>query len=457
MKKKRYSQTFKLKVVLHYLSHPDCGYSRTASLFGLHRNLVNKWIDIYRVHGEHGLKKSLNRSYSFEFKKHVVLTIQHEGLSLSEAMKRFKLKDTGMISRWLALYRKGGIELLKPRKRSRKACTRNAATQYKPESTKSAKSPPELLDELAYLRAENAYLKKLTALNSEGKKHISAKTKIITELRQFFPLKTLLKVAEISRSTSYYHQKKTQQKDKYADVKIHIYDIYHQHKGRYGYRRITLALRKQQIHLNHKCVQRLMQTMGLKSRIRAKKYYSYKRETGSVADNLLHRQFEAEQPNMKWVTDVTEFNHRGEKLYLSPMMDLFNREIVAFRTSRKPVFDLVKNMLSDAMEKLKSHEKPLIHSDPGWQYQMIHYQNQITENGLIQSMSRKGNCLDNAAMESFFGILKSECYHGVEFSSIDELEKTITDYIYYYNHDGIKIKLNGLSPVEHRTQSIMGI
>lgn len=200
-----------------------------------------------------------------------------------------------------------------------------------------------------------------------------------------------------------------------------------------------------------------MQTMGLKSRIRAKKYYSYKRETGSVADNLLHRQFEAEQPNMKWVTDVTEFNHRGEKLYLSPMMDLFNREIVAFRTSRKPVFDLVKNRLSDAMEKLKSHEKPLIHSDQGWQYQMIHYQNQITENGLIQSMSRKGNCLDNAAMESFFGILKSECYHGVEFSSIDELEKTITDYIYYYNHDRIKIKLNGLSPVEYRTQSIMGI
>lgn len=199
-----------------------------------------------------------------------------------------------------------------------------------------------------------------------------------------------------------------------------------------------------------------MQDMGLKSRIRVKKYHSYRGETGSVSDNLLQRKFKADQPNTKWVTDVTEFNHRGKKLYLSPMMDLFNGEIIAFRTSRRPTFELVKNMLSDAMETLKSNEKPLVHSDQGWQYQMSYYQQQLSENGLVQSMSRKGNCLDNASMESFFGILKSECFHDTEFSSLEELEKTITDYIYYYNHDRIKTNLNGLSPVEYRTQSIVG-
>lgn len=169
--KKKYSQEFKLKVVSHYFSNPDCGYSRTASLFGLRRNLVNKWIDIYRIHGKNGFKKSSNRYYSFEFKKNVVLTTLEEGLSLSEAMKRFRLKETGMISQWLSLYRKGGTESLKPRRRGRKA-------KCKPEFVKGAESPSDLLNELIYLRAENAYLKKLTALIREEENASQRKSKL---------------------------------------------------------------------------------------------------------------------------------------------------------------------------------------------------------------------------------------------------------------------------------------
>lgn len=259
----------------------------------------------------------------------------------------------------------------------------------------------------------------------------------------------------MARSTYFYHRQSSGCSDKYADVKQQIKAIYHQHKGCYGYRRITLALRHLGYLLNHKCVLRLMQMMGLKSRIRLTKYRSYRGEVGKVADNLLQRQFNAVEPNQKWVTDVTEFNVRGEKLYLSPIMDLFNGEIIAYQTQRRPTFSLVKQMLDHALIKLQPHETPLLHSDQGWQYQMRYYQHALKQRGLTISMSRKGNCLDNAAMESFFGTLKSECFHGQEFASIEALESEVQAYIHYYNTDRIKVKLKGLSPVQYRTQSLI--
>lgn len=264
----------------------------------------------------------------------------------------------------------------------------------------------------------------------------------------------MLGASQMARSTYFYHEQRSKLDDKYSDLKQQIKIIYHKHKGRYGYRRITLALKNMGLVINHKCVQRLMQCMKLKSRIRVAKYRSYKGQVGKIAKNVLQRQFNAERPNQKWVTDVTEFNVRGEKLYLSPIMDLFNGEIIAFQTQRRPLFGLVKDMLKDAMGMLKSNEKPIVHSDQGWQYQMAYYQNQLAEKGLTPSMSRKGNCLDNASMESFFGILKSECFYGEKFKTVDDLEQTVKEYIHYYNHERIKVKLKGLSPVEYRKQSL---
>lgn len=206
--------------------------------------------------------------------------------------------------------------------------------------------------------------------------------------------------------------------------------------------------------INHKCVQRLMQMMSLKSRVRLAKYKSYKGQIGKIAKNVLQRRFNADHPNQKWATDVTEFNVGGEKLYLSSIIDLFNGEIVAYQTKRRPQYDLVKEMLDQAFSRLTSKDELLFHSDQGWQYQMRHYQQQLKQRGITQSMSRKGNCLDNAVMESFFGILKSECFHGQKFNSVEELEQTVKEYIHYYNHNRIKVKLKGLSPVEYRTQSL---
>lgn len=195
-----------------------------------------------------------------------------------------------------------------------------------------------------------------------------------------------------------------------------------------------------------------MGELGLKSLVRPKKYRSYKGEVGQAAPNVLQRRFEAKGLNQKWVTDVTEFNVAGEKLYLSPVMDLYNGEIIAYETAKRPVFELVGTMLKKALAQLGANDRPVLHSDQGWQYRMPAYQRALREKQVVQSMSRKGNCLDNASMESFFAILKSEFFYLNKFASVDELQTGLKKYIRYYNHDRIKTKLKGLSPVHYRTQ-----
>lgn len=189
--------------------------------------------------------------------------------------------------------------------------------------------------------------------------------------------------------------------------------------------------------------------------VRMKKYRSYKGEVGKVAPNILDRNFHADKPNQKWVTDITEFKLFGEKLYLSPMLDLFNGEIVAYTIDSKPRYSLVSTMLDQAFKRLTDEDQLLIHSDQGWHYQMSKYQQALKEKNITQSMSRKGNCYDNAVMENFFGILKSEFLYMQEFENIEHFKQELAKYIDYYNNKRIKAKLKGLSPVQYRTQTLL--
>jgi putative transposase len=236
-------------------------------------------------------------------------------------------------------------------------------------------------------------------------------------------------------------------------MKSMISTIYHDHKGRYGYRRITLELRNQSFLINHKTVQRLMKELGLKSLVRMKKYRSYKGNVGKIAPNILKRDFVATKPNEKWVTDVTEFHLFGEKLYLSPVLDLFNGEIIAYNIQSRPTYELVSKMLDKAFNCLSEGDAPVLHSDQGWHYQMKQFSYALKQNGITQSMSRKGNCLDNAVIENFFGLLKSELLYMQEFESMVHFKRELELYIEYYNHKRIKGKLKGLSPVQYRIQS----
>lgn len=258
----------------------------------------------------------------------------------------------------------------------------------------------------------------------------------------------------MARSTFYYQVKRLAAGDRYGGVRQRIQRLYDHHKGRYGYRRITLALRRDGETINHKTVQKLMQQLGLKSLVRPKKYRAYQGGTGYSAPNTLKRRFQAERPNQRWVTDITEFKVNDQKLYLSPVMDLYNGEIIAFQTGPRPVFALVKGMLKKAFNRLTSGDRVVLHSDQGWHYRHANYRKLVVEKRILRSMSRKGNCLDNAAIESFFGTLKAEYFYLNQFDNLDQLQKGIANYIHYYNHHRLKQKLQGLSPVEYRTQEM---
>lgn len=206
--------------------------------------------------------------------------------------------------------------------------------------------------------------------------------------------------------------------------------------------------------INHKTVLKLMKSLNLKGKQRKnEKYHSYKGEVGKVAENLLQRDFTSKKPFEKLTTDVTQFNVCGEKVYLSPTLDLYNREIVSYSISLSPNLEQIREMLNGLFEKLPQDARPLFHSDQGWQYQHAEYQRLLKEHNITQSMSRKGNCMDNGAMENFFGRLKVEMFYGEKFESVNTFIEKLHEYIYYYNNERISRKLKGMSPVQYRTHS----
>ena len=272
-----------------------------------------------------------------------------------------------------------------------------------------------------------------------------------------FSLDILLKAIKLARSTYYYHLKQLDKPDKDQELKAEVQLIFIEHKGNYGYRRIHLELRNRGYLVNHKRVQRLMKVLNLQAKMRQKrKYSSHKGDVGKKADNLIQRQFEGSKTMEKCYTDVTEFAIPAstQKLYLSPVLDGFNSEIIAYNLSTSPNLEQVKAMLDQAFGE-EHYENTILHSDQGWQYQHDSYHRFLESKGIQPSMSRKGNSPDNGMMESFFGILKSETFYGYEkhFRSLEDLEQAIVDYIDYYNNKRIKVKLKGLSPVQYRTKS----
>jgi transposase InsO family protein len=263
----------------------------------------------------------------------------------------------------------------------------------------------------------------------------------------------LLELSGLARSTYYYYLKQ-EDNDKYETVKTEILDIYAKNKGRYGYRRITEVLKEKGYTINHKTVLKLMNLLGLKGKQRKnEKYHSYKGEVGKISDNLLKRDFYADKPFEKLATDVTQFKVCDKKVYLSPVMDLYNREIVSYSISLSPNLEQIRDMLNGLFAKLPDNAQPIFHSDQGWQYQHAEYQRLLSEHHIKQSMSRKGNCMDNGAMENFFGRLKVEMFYGEHFQTVDEFINCLKDYIDYYNNERIITKLK-MSPVQYRTHSL---
>jgi putative transposase len=277
----------------------------------------------------------------------------------------------------------------------------------------------------------------------------------VQALKATFPLDVLLEIAEVARSTFFSHQARLTRPDRHEALDAAIHEVVTRTKGRYGHRRIHRELGKDRWRVAKKTVLKRMRVLGVSCQVRRRKRFTtWRGDLGIAAPNTLNRAFSASHPNEKWVTDVTEFRIGEDRLYLSPVMDLYDRQIIAYTTGRSPNLALTTRALREALATLGPADHPLVHSDQGFQYQHRAWQQLLATAGATPSMSRKGNCLDNAVIESFFGHLKSEVFLE-RFATLAALETAIHAYIRWYNHDRTSTTLNGMSPVQYRAHAFI--
>lgn len=280
---------------------------------------------------------------------------------------------------------------------------------------------------------------------------------VVEAMSKRYSITLLCEIAQVSRSGYYKWQKRlhtpTKAQIDEMDLKEKIADCYQKVAGVYGYRRVKVWLQKKHgIVINHKRVYRLMRLLGLQSRIRRKRKFFGNREQNVVSGNVLNRQFHASQPSQKWVTDITYIPFNGRRLYLSVLYDLYNNEVISYKISGRNDLQLVIQTIKAGIKK-RDANGVLLHSDQGFQYTSHQYHKLLQDYSIIASMSRKGNCLDNACVESFFGHYKSECLYLNTFKTSDEVKSAVRRYIRFYNNERYQSRLKNHSPVEYRTMA----
>ena len=270
--------------------------------------------------------------------------------------------------------------------------------------------------------------------------------------RNVYPILTMCQFFGVSRSGYYDYARQIDKPDKDESLAILIGECQAKTSSTYGYRRIKAWITRQTgMRVNHKAILRVMNKYGLLSQIRRRRKYTYYSEYLHRYDNVLNRDFRANLPNQKWVTDISYIQTKQGVLYLSIIKDLFDNSIVSYKTGTDQAINLVLNTLRKAKEKEAVTEELQLHSDQGFQYTSHEYFNLTKEYGITPSMSRRGNCLDNAPAESFFGTLKSECINRVKLESFSQANSLIDEYIHFYNYERIQLKTK-LTPFEKRCQ-----
>ncbi|MEE1466949.1 MAG: IS3 family transposase [Clostridium sp.] len=455
------------KIEMYHKRESGVTVQELAKEYKIRKDNIHYLIRLIEKHGEGILRNDKNRYYSSSLKEEIINKVLLDNHSVSSIAIEYGLSSDGMLFNWIKSYKENGYVIVEKTKGRRSTMKPNLNKEY------TDMTPEEkviyLENKNLYLEAENEYLKKLRAVVQARKNQQPKKVAVVYELQRKYPIRILLHISKLKRSTYYYTLSKVNKEMKNDEVMNTIIDIFYTHKGRYGYRRITLELANRGYEVNHKKVKRLMSIMGLYGVTPKSKYKSYKGDmNGTVKNQLLtkvideenhktyyERNFETTKCNEKWSTDVSEFHIAAGKLYLSPIIDLHNCEIISYSISRSPNFKQTKDMLDKAFEKNQNLDGLIFQSDQGWQYQMEPYHIFLKDKGIIQSMSRKGNCLDNSPIENFFGKMKNEMFYGheYEFKTLDELEIAMKGYIEYYNTQRITVKLKGLTPVQYRNQS----
>jgi transposase InsO family protein/transposase-like protein len=279
------------------------------------------------------------------------------------------------------------------------------------------------------------------------------KAVIVGALKDKYSLPLLLRKLSLSKSSYYYQRKQMKSPDKYAALRNRILELFAKTSERYGYRRIHALLAKEGTYVSEKIVRRIMSECELKVRVkRSNKYSSYKGEITPAVPNVIERDFHADEPKLKWLTDITEFAIPAGKVYLSPIVDCFDGMLPAWKISTTPDARLVNSMLDDAISTLSEKEHPLIHTDRGCHYRWPGWISRMDNAGLQRSMSRKGCSPDNSACEGFFGCLKNEMFYNRDWQgvTIEQFIELLNEYFAWYNETRIKISLGYMSPLEYR-------
>ena len=465
---------FELKKEIYEKLCKGYGSEYLSKVYGINASKIRY---MRRLIDKHGLEAIWHKSttYSPEYKLAAINRVLINGESVQVVAIDLGLTADSILRQWIKSYIKNGYNGLT--KKKGRPSTRGKEKEDRRRAGEGERTPsPAAVEE----NHRSRILKKIVCLNSRGRKQEKEQlTEAVTELRQElkcsldFILETINSndsLPSLPRSDYYYWKNRTDPDAKNSDLMDAITTIYTVNHKRYGYRRITLQLKNDGWMVNHKVVKRLMSKLNLYGITPRAKYKSYKGDFNGTVDNKLlykrvdtkrHRaeyirDFSTTDVNEKWTTDVSEFHIAAGKLYLSPILDMHNREIVSYNISKSPGYMQITDMLNKAFNKFDDLSNLIFHSDQGWQYQMYQYHKALRERGITQSMSRKGNCLDNSPMENFFGKMKNEMFYGheYEFKTLEQLQEAMEDYIDYYNNERIQVKLKGLTPCQARNQSL---
>ncbi|EMF0413913.1 IS3 family transposase [Enterococcus faecium] len=470
----KYTFELKLKIVHDYLDGKG-GSDYLAKKYSIKApSQVKRWINAYQEFGEEGLvRKRQKKKYSVQFKLDAIELYLTSELSYREVANTLNMNNPNLIASWMRQFREGGIDGLSKTKGCPPILSKkNEPKNKKKSTTKATSEERERIEELEKrvrsLQIENAFLKELRKLRKQEaqQRRMKQSHESSQASEDRFKLVELLETLKFPKATFMYWQKRLDRKNPDQEIEAEMLKVREKHKD-YGCLRMTNELRNRGFSINKKKVQRLIKKLGIKVTAytrKSRRYNSYRGQVGAVAKNRIHRRFYTSICHQKITTDTTEFKYhevdakgiiRQKKLYLDPFMDMFNSEILSYRISEKPNALAVMEGLEEAIQTTNDYPyRRTFHSDQGWAYQMKAYRNKLKEYKIFQSLSRKGNCLDNSLMENFFGLLKQEIFHGKVYNCFEELKSAIDSYIYYYNNERIKQKLNWQSPVQFRKTTV---
>ena len=444
-----YSQAQRDRAVVHYLDHGRCIAATIKSLGYPSRDSLSAWIEeLY----PRRLARVVGRTPELapEAKQSAVIALCMRPTS-AQAVADDVGVSRGSLYKWKNQLL--GHDAPSPMKRQQDAPASPDRAELEQQLETLRRDIRRLQLEKDLLKKANELLKKEQGIDQQQLTN-REKTQLVDALRATYTLTELLSELDLPRSSYFYHRARLEMADKYTEVRQVMTDIFERNYRCYGYRRIHALLSDQSLNISEKVVRRLMkQECLVAATSKRRRYGSYMGEISPAPDNLLNRDFSAEAPNEKWLTDITEFQIPAGKVYLSPMIDCFDGMIVSWSIGTRPNAELVNTMLDAAIDKVAgSGERPVVHSDRGGHYRWPGWMTRIADAKLVRSMSRKGCSPDNAACEGFFGRLKIEMFYGRDWlsTSIEEFVAALDAYIHWYNDVRIKSSLGFRSPTDHR-------